>query len=61
MTERSAAPEPTGHPAVDAALARLTQIEGGDPAEAVAGYEEVHRRLAEVLADAADDPGPAGP
>ncbi|MFJ8621217.1 hypothetical protein ACIRD3_00050 [Kitasatospora sp. NPDC093550] len=41
---------PTGHPAVDAGLARLEALDGV-PAEAhVAVYEDVHQRLADTLA-----------
>ncbi|MBV6702826.1 hypothetical protein [Kitasatospora aureofaciens] len=53
----TAAPEPlgveltsTGHPAVDAGLARLEALDGV-PAEAhVAVYEDVHQRFADTLA-----------
>ncbi|MQS14663.1 hypothetical protein F7Q99_20935 [Streptomyces kaniharaensis] len=41
---------PTGHPAVDAGLARLEALDGV-PAEAhVAVYEDVHQRFADTLA-----------
>ncbi|ARF78127.1 hypothetical protein ACIG0C_36275 [Kitasatospora aureofaciens] len=41
---------PTGHPGVDAGLARLDALDGV-PAEAhVAVYEDVHQRLADTLA-----------
>ncbi|MFF3005404.1 hypothetical protein ACFVTF_21620 [Kitasatospora sp. NPDC057940] len=41
---------PTGHPAVDAGLARLEALDGV-PAEAhVEVYEDVHQRLADTLA-----------
>ncbi|MFD8705737.1 hypothetical protein ACFV1W_24540 [Kitasatospora sp. NPDC059648] len=41
---------PTGHPGVDAGLARLEALDGV-PAEAhVAVYEDVHQRLADLLA-----------
>ncbi|MBV2151309.1 hypothetical protein [Kitasatospora sp. SUK 42] len=41
---------PTGHPGVDAGLARLEALDGV-PAEAhVAVYEDVHQRLADTLA-----------
>ncbi|MFJ4189520.1 MULTISPECIES: hypothetical protein [unclassified Kitasatospora] len=41
---------PTGHPEVDAGLARLEGLDGV-PAEAhVAVYEDVHQRLADTLA-----------
>lgn len=42
--------QPTGHPVVDAGLARLEALDGA-PAEAhVAVYEDVHQRLADTLA-----------
>ncbi|GHF87157.1 hypothetical protein GCM10018790_75800 [Kitasatospora xanthocidica] len=41
---------PTGHPVVDAGLARLEALDGV-PAEAhVAVYEDVHQRFADALA-----------
>ncbi|MGW4896395.1 hypothetical protein ACWEQL_29700 [Kitasatospora sp. NPDC004240] len=41
---------PTGHPAVDAGLARLEALDGV-PTEAHPGvYEDVHQRLADTLA-----------
>ncbi|MEU3573104.1 hypothetical protein AB0E96_32470 [Kitasatospora sp. NPDC036755] len=41
---------PTGHPGVDAGLARLEALDGV-PAEAhVAVYEDVHQRLVDALA-----------
>ncbi|MFG2910040.1 hypothetical protein ACGF13_33910 [Kitasatospora sp. NPDC048286] len=41
---------PTGHPGVDAGLARLEALDGV-PAEAhVAVYEDVHQRLVDTLA-----------
>ncbi|MFE4977448.1 hypothetical protein ACFRAR_35725 [Kitasatospora sp. NPDC056651] len=43
-------PDPTGHPGVDAGLARLAALDGV-PAEAhVAVYEDVHQRLVDTLA-----------
>ena len=45
------APTPTGEPRVDAALDRLAELGGVAPAERVRGYDEVHRRLADTLAD----------
>ncbi|MFJ6385624.1 hypothetical protein ACIQI7_37180 [Kitasatospora sp. NPDC092039] len=43
-------PVPTGHPGVDAGLARLEALDGA-PAEAhVAVYEDVHQRLVDTLA-----------
>ncbi|MGI8698257.1 MAG: hypothetical protein ACR2J0_03820 [Mycobacteriales bacterium] len=45
------APTPTGEPRVDAALDRLAELGGVPPAERVRGYDEVHRRLADTLAD----------
>ncbi|WP_316524038.1 hypothetical protein [Kitasatospora brasiliensis] len=44
------APTLTGHPGVDAGLARLEALDGV-PAEAhVAVYEDVHQRLVDTLA-----------
>lgn len=44
----------TGEPEVDAALERLAELAGASPAEQVRGYDEVHRRLADALADPAE-------
>ncbi|WP_354642865.1 hypothetical protein [Kitasatospora camelliae] len=41
---------PTGHPGVDDALARLEETAGVETGEQVAVYEDVHRRLADILA-----------
>ncbi|MFE2109951.1 hypothetical protein ACFXAF_29370 [Kitasatospora sp. NPDC059463] len=41
---------PTGHPAVDAALARLEALDGVPTDAHVAVYEDVHQRLADTLA-----------
>ncbi|MFD8750145.1 hypothetical protein ACFV0O_04070 [Kitasatospora sp. NPDC059577] len=41
---------PTGHPAVDAGLARLEALDGVPAEEHVAVYEDVHQRLADTLA-----------
>ena len=49
------APPATGDPRVDEALAGLAGIAGQPPAEHVAVYEEVHRRLQDTLADLDDD------
>ncbi|WP_187438207.1 hypothetical protein [Actinomadura decatromicini] len=58
------APEPTGEPRVDAALARLGEL-GGRPVSAhVEVFEDVHQRLQEILAAAGDEeerPRPAFP
>ncbi len=43
-------PEVTGHPAVDAALARLDAVADRVPAEQVSAYEAVHRQLTGTLA-----------
>lgn len=54
MSEEAAtggAPTPTGDPRVDAALDRLAELGGLPPAERVRGFDEVHRRLADTLAD----------
>ncbi|WP_067887292.1 hypothetical protein [Actinomadura chibensis] len=58
------APEPTGDPRVDAALARLGEL-GGRPVSAhVEVFEDVHQRLQEILAAAGEEqerPRPAFP
>ncbi|MFB6890306.1 hypothetical protein ACFCX4_13425 [Kitasatospora sp. NPDC056327] len=41
---------PTGHPAVDAGLARLEALDGVPTDAHVAVYEDVHQRLADTLA-----------
>ena len=41
--------EATGHPAVDAAVARLGEVASLSPGEQVAAYEEAHRTLQETL------------
>ncbi|WP_156178618.1 hypothetical protein [Saccharothrix sp. ST-888] len=41
--------EPTGHPEVDAALARLEELAGVETGARVAVYEDVHQRLAGTL------------
>ncbi|MFE6871882.1 hypothetical protein ACFVFS_35755 [Kitasatospora sp. NPDC057692] len=41
---------PTGHPAVDAGLARLEVLDGVPTDAHVAVYEDVHQRLADTLA-----------
>jgi hypothetical protein len=53
--ERVDEPPQTGDPRVDEALAGLAGIAGQPPAEHVAVYEEVHRRLQDALADLDDD------
>ena len=40
---------PTGHPAVDAALAALSETGDGAPADQVGAYEETHRVLSQTL------------
>lgn len=57
MSEEPTADGPpgrTGEPLVDAALDRLAELADASPAEQVAGYDEVHRRLADALADPAE-------
>jgi hypothetical protein len=44
-------PEPTGVPAVDAALEKLKELGGLPTGEHVAVYDEVHRLLQDALAD----------
>ncbi|BCJ35557.1 hypothetical protein Athai_30600 [Actinocatenispora thailandica] len=46
--------EPTGEPRVDEALAVLEELAGRPTGDQVAGYEQVHRSLQDVLA-AVDD------
>jgi hypothetical protein len=43
--------EPTGEARVDAAVERLRELARRPPAEHVAIYEDVHRRLQDALAD----------
>ncbi|HLL68760.1 MAG TPA: hypothetical protein VK453_24045 [Micromonosporaceae bacterium] len=45
----ASAPTPTGHPAVDTALAGLAQVARLDPREQVEWYAEVHRTLHQTL------------
>jgi len=56
------APDPTGDPRVDAAIAGLAALEDVDLAERPAILEEVHDRLREILGELGDPgrPGPAG-
>ena len=49
------APGP-GDPRVDAALRRAAELTATSPTEHVEIYEDVHRRLQEVLADASGQP-----
>lgn len=54
MSEEPAAggpPKRTGEPRVDAALDRLAELAGASPDDQARGYDEVHRRLADTLAD----------
>lgn len=53
--ERLAKPPETGDPRVDEALEELAGIAGRPPAEHVAVYEQVHRRLQDTLADLDDN------
>jgi hypothetical protein len=48
--EAESATGPTGHPVVDAAVARLSQQAELPPAEQVSGYEAAHRALSQTLA-----------
>ena len=43
---------PSGDPRVDAAMERAAELAGTSPTEHVEIYEDVHRSLQEVLADA---------
>jgi len=49
-----------GDPRVDAALRRAGELVATSPAEHVEIYEDVHRSLQEVLADASGQPGQPG-
>jgi hypothetical protein len=42
--------EPTGHPAVDAALRALAEVAGDPPADQLPAYQAAHRSLREALA-----------
>jgi hypothetical protein len=53
--ERIDEPPKTGDPRVDEALEELAGTAGRPPAEHVAVYEEVHRRLQDTLADLDDN------
>lgn len=44
-------PQPTGVPAVDAAVEKLGELEGLPTSEHVAVYDGVHRLLQDALAD----------
>ncbi|MFA1551213.1 hypothetical protein [Actinomadura chokoriensis] len=65
----AAPPDPTGDPRVDAAVAGLGGLGGRSVSEHVEIYEDVHRRLQELLASADQDepsqpspsPQPSGP
>ncbi|GJF27775.1 hypothetical protein KNE206_04750 [Kitasatospora sp. NE20-6] len=46
---------PTGHPGVDDALGRLEALDGVGTEAHPAVYEDVHRRLSDVLAALDDD------
>ncbi|TDC06458.1 hypothetical protein [Actinomadura bangladeshensis] len=48
-------PEPTGDPRVDAAVAPLAGLGGRPVQEHVEIFEDVHRRLQELLASAGQD------
>ncbi len=41
----------TGDPTVDSVLGRLVALSECPPEEQVRGYDEVHRRLADAMAD----------
>jgi hypothetical protein len=55
----SAAPESTGHPAVDEVLRSLDDLEGRPVGEHVAAFEEAHDRLRRALSSAGDDEAPS--
>jgi len=46
----------SGDPRVDAAMQRAAELAGTSPTEHVEIYEDVHRSLQEVLADASGQP-----
>lgn len=48
-------PVPTGHPGVDGALAALRTLDGADTRTHAGVYEDVHRRLTDILAALDDD------
>jgi hypothetical protein len=50
-----------GDPRVDAALRRAAELAATSPTEHVEIYEDIHRSLQEVLADASGPPGAAEP
>ncbi len=52
---RASAPA-SGDPRVDAAMQRAAELAGTSPTEHVEIYEDVHRSLQEVLADASGQP-----
>ncbi|MEU8342479.1 hypothetical protein SAMN05443665_105810 [Actinomadura meyerae] len=55
-------PDPTGDPRVDAAVAPLGGLGALPVAEHVRVFEDVHRRLQDLLASAdQDEPAPAAP
>lgn len=45
--------EPTGEPAVDEVLEHLSDLDGVSPADQVAQYDAIHRRLHDILTGAA--------
>jgi hypothetical protein len=49
----------SGDPRVDAAMRRAAELVGTSPTEHVEIYEDVHRSLQEVLADASGQPSAA--
>ena len=56
MTSDESHPRPSGDPRVDAAMQRAAELAGTSPTEHVEIYEDVHRSLQEVLADASGQP-----
>ncbi|GAA2452085.1 hypothetical protein GCM10010191_82880 [Actinomadura vinacea] len=59
---QAAVREPTGDGRVDEALARLDELDAAPVSAHVEVFEDVHRRLQELLASAGqDDPGVPGP
>jgi hypothetical protein len=55
------APEPSGDPRVDEAVAGLRALDDLDLAEHPAVLRDVHGQLREILGELGDAPGPAEP
>lgn len=46
--------EPTGRPEIDVVLDRLEELDGRPPIQHVSIYEDIHRRLHDVLLEAGE-------